>query len=200
MRLTTILVIVALLAICAVAAALWLAVSSEESPFKFDIGGQTPRASGGEDSSPEKEIQSRLSALAVFVGGVFALLFGRLWSMQLVSQDEYERQARANRTRTVTTRAARGRILDRNGDELVGNRPSLTVTAERDVLDDEVEMRLLANLLGMPYIAVKRKIQSEPINAQLQADRDARKAPPIYVSLKLAGAIHHVTVQVDVNR
>ena len=43
-------------------------------------------------------------------------------------------------------------------------------------------------------------IQSEPINEQTQADRDARKAPPIYVSLKLAGAIHHVTVQVDVNR
>jgi hypothetical protein len=43
-------------------------------------------------------------------------------------------------------------------------------------------------------------IQSEPINDQSQADRDARKAPPIYVSLKLAGAIHHVTVQVDVNR
>lgn len=43
-------------------------------------------------------------------------------------------------------------------------------------------------------------IQSEPINDQTQADRDARKAPPIYVSLKLAGAIHHVTVQVDVNR
>ena len=43
-------------------------------------------------------------------------------------------------------------------------------------------------------------IQSESINDQSQADRDARKAPPIYVSLKLAGAIHHVTVQVDVNR
>lgn len=43
-------------------------------------------------------------------------------------------------------------------------------------------------------------IQSDSIDAQAQADRDARKAPPIYVSLKLAGAIHHVTVQVDVNR
>ncbi|EJP32254.1 PF11863 domain protein [Selenomonas sp. FOBRC9] len=43
-------------------------------------------------------------------------------------------------------------------------------------------------------------IQSEPIANQQQADRDARNAPPIYVSLKLAGAIHHVTIQVDVNR
>lgn len=43
-------------------------------------------------------------------------------------------------------------------------------------------------------------IQSETIDSQSQADRDARKAPPIYVALKLTGAIHHVTVQVDVNR
>lgn len=43
-------------------------------------------------------------------------------------------------------------------------------------------------------------IQTEPIDEQSQADRDARKAPYTYVSLKLAGAIHHVTVQVDVNR
>ena len=43
-------------------------------------------------------------------------------------------------------------------------------------------------------------IQSEPISEQSQANRDARIAPPIYVSLKLAGAIHHVTVQIDVNR
>lgn len=43
-------------------------------------------------------------------------------------------------------------------------------------------------------------IQSEPIDEQAQADRDARKAPPIYTSLKLSGAIHNVTIQVDVNR
>lgn len=43
-------------------------------------------------------------------------------------------------------------------------------------------------------------IQSEAIDEQSQADRDARKSQPVYVSLKLAGAIHHVTVQVDVNR
>jgi len=43
-------------------------------------------------------------------------------------------------------------------------------------------------------------IQSEPINERSRAERDARNAPPIYVSLKLAGAIHHVTIQVDVNR
>lgn len=43
-------------------------------------------------------------------------------------------------------------------------------------------------------------IQSEPVNSQSQADRDARKAPPIYVSLKLSGAYQYITIQVDVNR
>ena len=43
-------------------------------------------------------------------------------------------------------------------------------------------------------------IQAESVNDQSQADRDARKSPPIYVSAKLAGAIEHVTIGVTVNR
>lgn len=43
-------------------------------------------------------------------------------------------------------------------------------------------------------------VQSEAIDDQSQADRDARKAPPIYVCCKLAGAIEFVTIQVNVNR
>lgn len=43
-------------------------------------------------------------------------------------------------------------------------------------------------------------IQSEAVDEQAQADRENRIAPAIYVALKLAGAIHHVIIQVDVNR
>lgn len=43
-------------------------------------------------------------------------------------------------------------------------------------------------------------IQAEAINSQSQADREARKAPPIYVCIKEAGAIHSVTIGVYVNR
>ncbi len=43
-------------------------------------------------------------------------------------------------------------------------------------------------------------ILSEAIADQSQADRDARIAPPIYTPLKLAGAIHSVVLQIDVNR
>ena len=149
--------------VCVVVAAALIAVfvifGRSEANFTFDIGGASPRASGGSDSSAEKTSSSRLVGLAVLVGAAFTALVGRLWTMQLVSSEDYAEQAERNRTSTVYTQAPRGRILDRNGREIVGNRPSLTVVASSEVLDDEVEIRLLANLLGMPAQAVRRKIQ-----------------------------------------
>ena len=158
--------LIVLVAALVVAAAVWLVSRSGSGRFKFDIGGQAPRAAGGEDTSPETSAKARLVGLAAFAAGVFALLTGKLWSMMLVSSDEYSSMAESNRTRSISLAASRGRILDRNGEELVTNRPSLTVTAESSVLDDEVELRLLANLLGMPYVAAKRKVQSQSEGAQ----------------------------------
>lgn len=43
-------------------------------------------------------------------------------------------------------------------------------------------------------------VQSEAIKDQDQADREARKSPPIYVSIKEAGAVHSVTIGVYVSR
>lgn len=56
------------------------------------------------------------------------------------------------------------------------------------------------NLKTGDYLPKGYLVQAESINSQSQADRDARKAPPIYASTKLAGAIEFVTIQVDVNR
>lgn len=44
------------------------------------------------------------------------------------------------------------------------------------------------------------EILSEKISDQSQEDREARIAPPIYIPIKLAGAIQHVTIGVYVNR
>lgn len=43
-------------------------------------------------------------------------------------------------------------------------------------------------------------ILADSIDSQSQADREARKSPPIYILLKLAGAIEGVTIGVYVNR
>lgn len=156
--------------VCAVIAvvfiALFLVFGRSEAAYTFDIGGGAPRASGGRDESAETTYSSRLVGFAAVIGALFAALLARLWSMQLVSSDEYTKEAESNRTRTVTTAAPRGRILDRNGAEIVSNRSSLTVVADADVADDEVEMQLLANLIGMPRQAVYRKVIDSSEGAQ----------------------------------
>lgn len=137
-----------------------------ETNFTMDIGGASPRAAGGSDTSSEKTVSGRLIGLAVGAAGIFAVLIARLWTMQLVSADEYAAEAESNRTRTVTTAAPRGRILDRNGVEIVANRPSLIVVSDSDVVNDDIEVQLVANLTGMPFQAVRRKIQDTSAGAQ----------------------------------
>lgn len=159
-------VIATLLAIVLVALVVLVLINRGEARFTFDIGGQAPRASGGGDNSSEKGFKRRLTGLSIFSGTIIGVLFTRLWAMQLVSADEYTQQAERNRTRTISTIAPRGKILDRNGVELVNNRPSLVVMANADAVDDEVMVQHLANVLGMPYVTVRHKIQDQTEGAQ----------------------------------
>lgn len=50
------------------------------------------------------------------------------------------------------------------------------------------------------YLKSGYYIYTEPMNLQSQSDRDARKAPPTQIALKLAGAINTVDMIVNVNR
>lgn len=162
-------VLILILVVVLVAAAIVSVVlftRRDVSAFKIDIGGQAPRADGGADPSPDKMLKARFTGLGIFSGGIIAALLARLWSMQIVNSDNYSEQAESNRTRTVTSFASRGRILDRNGVELVTNRPSLTVCAYSDVADDEVEITLLSNLLGLPVMAAKRRATDSTQSAQ----------------------------------
>lgn len=158
--------IATLLALVLIALFILLFINRTEARFTFDIGGHAPRAAGGSDSSGENNFKTRLAGLSLFSGGIISVLFMRLWSMQLTTSEEYAQQAELNRTRTISKVAARGRILDRNGIELVTNRPSLVVVASSDVVNNEVEVQHLANILGMPYVAVRRKIQDQTEGAQ----------------------------------
>jgi penicillin-binding protein 2 len=78
----------------------------------------------------------RLTFLTVIVIGLFVALFSRLWFLQVLAGDRYVELADTNRLRTVVTEAPRGRILAADGQELVKNRPALTISAERQLLLD----------------------------------------------------------------
>ena len=135
--------------------------------FTFDTAnGTRPRATEGEGSTSGTKSNGRFKLLTAGVGAVFAAIIAKLWSMQMVSADHYDKLAEQNQTRTVTTPAPRGRILDRNGEAIVDNRASLALVAYRDLAENTVVVRHLANVLGMPYMAVLRNIQDNTEGAQ----------------------------------
>ena len=158
MNFVVILIVLLTVLICALMAAFLLKVKSSRR-FTLDIGGGTPRASGGSENSPSSHFKSRINATGIFAGTVIGALFMRLWNMQVILSSSYTEQAEKNRTRSISTHAARGRILDRNGAVLVGNRPSLVVLAEQSVLEDEAELHILAALIGIPKAVLRLKIE-----------------------------------------
>ncbi|MDX1621455.1 MAG: penicillin-binding protein 2 [Nitriliruptorales bacterium] len=104
-------------------------------------------------SAQEPATGLRLTFLAVVVGIMFLALFSRLWFLQVLAGERYEALAESNRVRPVVIEAPRGRILDRAGQELVKNRPALTVSGDRRLLldgagnpRDEHAEEVLANL------------------------------------------------------
>ncbi len=133
------------------------------------IPAASSKPGSAEVGTTDESIRTRFLAMGAIVVAVIGTLLVKLWSMQILSSDTYSMLAEENRTTTFTTRAVRGRILDRNGVELVGNRATLAVVATSDVANDRNVVHRLSNVLGIPRAAIKQRIQDTSEGAQ--ADR-----------------------------
>jgi len=105
---------------------------------------------------------SRLALRIAIFGGVavvlFAVLFFRLWRLQVLDGEQYLAEAKNNRTREYKVSAPRGEILDRNGELLVGNRTSLALQVNpRKLPEDPVERRAeLSQLADLTHSTLRR--------------------------------------------
>src|SRR4051794_36302311 len=83
-------------------------------------------------------ITPQLAVRVAVLGGIafvlFAIVFFRLWFLQVLTGEEYVSQARENRVRKVKIEAPRGNIVDRNGQVLVKTRVAPVVQVEPDSL------------------------------------------------------------------
>jgi penicillin-binding protein 2 len=79
----------------------------------------------------EGKTGQRLKILAGLVVFLFATLTTRLWFLQVLASESLRQEADENRIRLIPEPARRGRILDRSGNVLVGNRLSLVVMVNR---------------------------------------------------------------------
>lgn len=96
---------------------------------------------------------SRLSLRVAVLGGVavalFAVLFFRLWNLQVLDGDKYLAEAKNNRTREFKVIAPRGDILDREGNVIVDNRTSLALQLNTEKLpEDPAEEKAVLSHLG----------------------------------------------------
>ena len=94
--------------------------------------------SSGDRRAP---ITPQLALRVAILGGVafalFAIVFFRLWYLQVLSGDKFLAQATVNRVREVKIQAPRGRIVDRNGRVMVRNRLSVVVELDPAKLPEE---------------------------------------------------------------
>ena len=86
-------------------------------------------------------IGPHLALRVAVLGGValtlFAVVFFRLWFLQVLSGEEYVSEARENRTRTVRIQPPRGEIRDRSGTPIVTNRLARVVQLMPNELPEE---------------------------------------------------------------
>ena len=97
------------------------------------------------DNERRPTLTPQLAFRVAVIGGValvmFALIFFRLWYLQVLSGDKYEAQAQNNRVREIKVQAPRGEIVDRHGQELVENRHSFSIKLTPDKLPEELGAR-----------------------------------------------------------
>jgi penicillin-binding protein 2 len=111
----------------------------------------------------------RIAVLGGMALVLFAIVFFRLWYLQVLSGDHYLAQADNNRVREVVTAAPRGQIVDRSGHTLVDNRPAQVVQIEPDKLPgSQADKTRLYIRLGRVLHMTRREIRTT-VRDQLRA-------------------------------
>ena len=104
------------------------------------------------DSDNRPAITPQLAWRVAVIGGfalvMFAIIFFRLWYLQILSGDKYLADANDNRIREIKVQAPRGEIVDRDGRVLVDNRYGIAIKVRPDEIPEpgSGRMRLYARL------------------------------------------------------
>ena len=133
-------------------------------------------------ASPSRTASRRSSRCASAILGavalaVFAVLFLRLWALQVLSGDRYLNAAQENQVRTVRVEAPRGSILDRNGHVLVSNVPGTAVRIWKSDLPKEGRYAMFKRL---------SKVLRVPLPQLTKALEDSKDDPLTPITIKTA--------------
>ena len=127
------------------------------------------------DNERRPTLTPQLAFRVAVIGGValmaFAIIFFRLWYLQVLSGDRYLAEASDNRVREIKVQAPRGEIVDRNGTPLVINRSGLALVVSPDRMsEDRGERREVYRRLG-------KLLRMNPDRIERRAERDLKAVP-----------------------
>ena len=118
----------------------------------------------------ERSHPGQFQARVTIIGGialvVFAVIFFRLWYLQVLSGDEYLAEAQGNRFREMTVMAPRGEIKDRDGKNLVASKTALALQVRADELPGKAKprnkvLKRLAEVADIPLERIRKDIRSQ---------------------------------------
>jgi penicillin-binding protein 2 len=115
------------------------------------------------------QLAFRVAIMAFLALGIFAVLFLRLWALQVLSGDKYIAQANDNRVRSLPLEAPRGPILDANGRILVENVPGTRVELwpadlPKTWAAELKELRALSVVTGTPVKQMVAQLKSHGLD------------------------------------
>ena len=96
------------------------------------------------------QLALRVAIVGSFALGLFAIIFFRLWFLQVLSGDQYVKAATVNRVRKVNIAAPRGEVLDASGTALVDSVKTLAVQISPEDLPSPVTLDKLETLEHPP--------------------------------------------------
>ncbi len=114
-----------------------------------------------------KEYRSRLLTASIILTQAFLIIVLRLWYMQILKGNEFEKFSNNNHISVTKYPAPRGRILDRRGRELALNRSSFDVYV---VPNDITSIDDVSNILS-PSLGIDPKIIYEKIKKAYRENR-----------------------------
>ena len=123
--------------------------------------------------------QERLSAIGYGILALSLLLLSGFWKLQIIDTERYAEMAERNRIRSLPILAPRGRILDREGRDLVTSYPSFSVRLIRENAE-VVEKKL-------PEIAEGIGVTVEQIREKLEQYKSLPRFYPIEIKAEFSG-------------
>lgn len=135
------------------------------------------------DWARNTDLSKRFFLFSLAAAFVFVLLLSRLWYLQTINSERYDRLSEKNRTRYLPVASPRGPVFDRHGRLLVDSRPAFNISVMRQDVEEPEE---LLDWLSL-YLEEDRQL--------LEERWKAGRRFPVYRPVTLAADVERSTLE-----